>query len=274
MSDMSMNQKEYGGPIIDTHFHPMLGNEPVLGNHPHGLADYLREIGGLDLRHVCALVIAPKSDIQKTVEQNDALLQLSEDHGNLFLPVCSVHPLDGQEALDEIDRVCKKGARALKLHPNTQNFDVADPAIVKVVKRASENDIPVLFDAYSPFDSDQPGKFIKLSLTLPDARIILAHAHGSRFPDLIVYNILSQYPWWKRNVWIDLSATGPLFATSPFSEQFNWVLHKVGVDRLLFGSDYPIENPRTAASSIMKFDFNQEELEKIFYGNAANLFKL
>lgn len=267
-------QNGYNGPIIDTHFHPMLGKEPIMGSVPHGPDDYLREMSGLDLRHVCALVMAPRSDMGKTIEQNDAILQLSKDRGKVFLPVCSVHPLDGQEALDEIDRVCRRGAMALKLHPNTQDFDVSDPAVEKVVKKAYENGIPVLFDAYSPFDADQVGKFIKLSMTVPDARIILAHAHGPRFPDLIVYDILSRYPWWKRNVWVDLSATGPLFAASPFAEQFSWVLHKVGVDRLLFGSDYPLDSPKTAAISIMKLDFTDEEFRRIFHDNAAELFNL
>lgn len=274
MADTAAEGDDYRGPIIDTHFHPMLGEEPILGSSPHGPDDYLREIGPLDLKNVCSLVMAPRGDLEGTIEQNNAVLKLNRDRGNLFLPVCSVHPLDGQESLDELDRVCKEGARALKLHPNTQNFDVADPAVEEVVRRAGEHGIPVLFDAYSPFDADQAGKFVMLSVKVPESRIILAHAHGSRFPDLVVYDILSRYPWWTRNVWIDLSATGPMFADSPFAEQFAWVLRKVGIDRLLFGSDYPMDNPRAAVRNILKLPFTKEEFKGIFHDNAAALFKL
>lgn len=268
------NQGAYNDSIIDTHFHPMLGKNPLLGNSPHGPDDYLREIKPLDLEHVCALVMAPKSNIEKTIEQNDAVLQLGRSSGKFFLPVCSVHPFDGKDALDEIDRVCKNGAMALKLHPNTQDFDVADPSVEEVVKRATENNIPVIFDAYSPFDSNQAGKFVLLAMKFPEARLVLAHAHGSRFLDLIVYDILSKYPWWNRNVWVDLSVTGPMYANSPYAEQFTWVLRRVGVDRLLFGSDYPLDNPKTAAITIMKLEFNNKEFRMIFHDNAARLFNL
>lgn len=73
-------------------------------------------------------------------------------------------------------------------------------------------------------------------------------------------------------MWIDLSATGPLLSKSPFAEQFVWVLRKVGIDRLLFGSDYPIDTPRYAVDGIVELGFSRSELAKIFYKNARKLF--
>ena len=35
----------------------------------------------------------------------------------------------------------------MKLHPNTQDFDVADPAVVTVVAEATALGLPVLFDS-------------------------------------------------------------------------------------------------------------------------------
>lgn len=262
----------YSGPIIDIHFHPMLGSEPVMGSSSHTPGDYMHEIEGLDVRKTGALVMASRANIQLTREQNDFVLELGTKSKGRFYPVCSVHPLDGQEALDEIDRVVSRGAKCLKLHPNTQDFDVSDPGVEETVRRAAEKGVPVLFDAYSPFDADQPGKFVRLAMSVPDARLILAHAHGPRFPDLLVYDILSRYPWWRRNVWIDVSATGPLMSGSPFAEQFLWVMRKVGVDRLLFGSDYPLDKPKEAVHAIASLGFRPDELRRIFYQNASGLF--
>lgn len=53
----------------------------------------------------------------------------------------------------------------------------------------------------------QPGKFVQLAIAAPQARLILAHAHEPGFPQLLVYEILARYPWWPRQVWIDISAT-------------------------------------------------------------------
>ena len=151
-------------------------------------------------------------------------------------------------AIEELDRVAAAGAAWLKLHPNTQEFDVADPAVAPVVRKAAECGLPVLFDAYSPWDANQPGKFVNLAMAVPESRLILAHAHGPGFPQLLIYDILARYPWWGRNVWIDISATGPMLAGSPFADQFAWVLRKIGVDRVIFGSDYPVDDPLTAAA--------------------------
>jgi hypothetical protein len=162
----------------------------------------------------------------------------------------------------------------LKLHPNTQEFDVSDAEVLSVVKRAAARNVVVLFDAYSPFDANQPGKFVRLALEVPEARLVLAHAHGPRFPDLLVYEALSRYPWWQRNVWIELSATAPLMADGPMAETFAWVLRKVGIDRLLFGSDYPMDDPRAAVDACLQFGFSRAELERVFFRNAVDLLRL
>jgi predicted TIM-barrel fold metal-dependent hydrolase len=262
------------GPIIDAHTHPMLpGEAPILGA-PHSAEEYLRVAKGLDLRYAAAFVMAPLGDLPRTRSLNNKVLALSQPKSSKFLPVCSVHPGDGTEALLELDRVAKMGARGVKLHPNTQQFDVGDANVAAVVGRAAEHRLPVVFDGWSPFDANQPGKFVRLAMAVPDARLILAHAHGPQFPNLLVYEVLARYPWWRRNVWIDLSATAPLLARGPFAEQFAWVCRKVGVDRLLFGSDYPMDEPKSALEAVATYGFSKPELSAIFYNNAAQLFGL
>jgi uncharacterized protein len=274
MSSPKRLRRPYRGPIIDVHFHPMLGAKPSTGNRPHSIMDYDRSRENLDIRYVGSLAIAPRSDLQLTRKMNDDLLALGRRTRGRFYPMCSVHPLDGKAALKEIDRVAHGGAKGLKLHPNTQNFDVADPRVRAVVERSTEHGLPVLLDAYSPFDSDQPGKFIRLAMDVPESRLILAHAHGPRFPDLLVYEILSRYPWWKRNVWIDVSATASLLAGGPLMEAFGWVLCKVGTDRILFGSDYPMDSPTNAARAVCELGLSGQDLERVFFSNAAELFGL
>jgi len=263
----------YSGPIVDVHTHPMLPGGPVVRRESHGPREYLRAARGLDVRWIGALTMAPRADTVETTRRNDGVLALAR-RDRRFYPVGSVHPLDGPPALEEIDRIARSGARGLKLHPNTQQFDVADPTVRAVVERAAERRLPVLFDAYSPFDADQPGKFVRLAMEVPKARLVLAHGHGPRFPDLLVYEVLARYDWWGRNVWIDLSATGPLLARSPFAAQFAWVVRQVGVDRLLFGSDYPLDDPAPAVAAIAGLGFSAPELRRIFWTNATRLYRL
>ena len=249
----------------------MLDAESQIVSVPHPPEAYLELVRGSQVRRAAALTIAHHGDLQRTCARNDAVLQLAGDSGGFFFPACSVHPADGAAALRELDRVAAAGAAWLKLHPNTQRVDVADPAVAAVVRRAAQHDLPVLFDAYSPWDANQPGKFADLASAVPDARLILAHAHGPGFSQLLLYDILSRYPDWRRNVWVDISVTGPLLAGGPFAEQFAWVLRKFGIDRVIFGSDYPIDDPLTALGAVGSYGFSDEEQAAILHDNAAAL---
>jgi uncharacterized protein len=249
----------------------MLDPEGQIVGSPHPPEAYRALVRGSQVRRAAAITIAPSGDLERTRARNDAVLRLAWDSGGFFYPACSVHPADGAAALEELDRVAAAGAVWLKLHPNTQRLDVADPAVERVVRRAAELGLPVLFDAYSPWDANQPGKFVNLATAVPEARLILAHAHGPGFPQLLFYDIAARYPGWRRNVWVDISVTGLMFAGGPYAEQFTWVLRKVGIDRVVFGSDYPVDDPLTAAGAVAVLGFNDEEQAAILHDNAAAL---
>ena len=261
----------YLGPFIDAHTHPMLDADSQIVSVPHPPEAYRELVRGSQVRRAAALTIAHRGDLERTGARNDAILQLARDSGGFFFPACSVHPADGPAALDELDRVAAAGAAWLKLHPNTQRVDVADPAVAAVVRRAAQHGLPVLFDAYSPWDANQPGKFADLASAIPDARLILAHAHGPGFSQLLLYDILGRYPDWRRNVWVDISVTGPMLACGPFAEQFAWVLRKLGIDRVIFGSDYPMDDPLTALGAVDSYGFSDAEQAAILHDNAAAL---
>jgi predicted TIM-barrel fold metal-dependent hydrolase len=46
----------------------------------------------------------------------------------------------------------------------------------------------------------------------------------------------------------------------------------VGVDRVLFGSDWPLTSLEEAASSVRRLGFSQAEQAQVFNGNAEALF--
>jgi predicted TIM-barrel fold metal-dependent hydrolase len=263
----------YSGPVIDAHTHPMLDPEGQIVSEPHPPETYRALVRGSQVIRAAAITIARSGDLERTMNRNDAVLKLSVDSGGFFYPVCSVHPADGLAAIEELDRVAAAGAAWLKLHPNTQELDVADPAVAPVVRKAAECGLPVLFDAYSPWDANQPGKFMNLAMAVPESRLILAHAHGPGFPQLLVYDIIGRYPRWGRNVWIDISVTGALLAGSPFAEQLVWVLRKVGVDRVVFGSDYPVDEPQAAVRAFVQLGFTDAEQAAILHDNAEELLR-
>ncbi|CAN5581198.1 hypothetical protein BH11ACT8_BH11ACT8_23220 [soil metagenome] len=235
-------------------------------------ADYLARVDGLDLKAAGVLVMAPEGDLDATRRLNDAVLELASD--GPWYAVCSVHPRDGGAAMDEIDRVAAAGAKGLKLHPNTQSFDLADPGVAMIVTKATAHGLPVLFDGFSPFDPAQPGKFVSLAMSQPDARIAIAHMHFMKFAELLVYPVLERYPQFSRNVWFDMSAVSPFFAGSPYAQQFGWVCRQLGSDRLLWASDFPFDDPVASRSAVDTYGFTDAELRAICHDNAGALYGL
>jgi predicted TIM-barrel fold metal-dependent hydrolase len=57
---------------------------------------------------------------------NDLVLRLAREHPESFVPVVSVHPYR-KDALLELERCAKAGARLVKWLPNSMNIDPADP---------------------------------------------------------------------------------------------------------------------------------------------------
>jgi predicted TIM-barrel fold metal-dependent hydrolase len=265
----------YDGPVIDIHAHlAATADDLVNDRHSVGAAALAKAVGVDRVAHATAIVIAGRGDPVRTAAANDASLVAAGETDGFLIPVVSVHPHDGATALAELDRVAAAGARVLKLHPNTQAVDTADDAVAEVVARATEHNMVVLVDGWSPFDAQQPGKFVKLAMAIPDAKIILAHMNGPGFADLMVFHVLAKYSWWRRNVWFDLSATAPMLAGGPYAEQFRWVTRQLGADRVLYGSDWPLYDPAEALSAVRSLGFTEDEERQIFHDNAVRLLHL
>jgi uncharacterized protein len=249
----------------------MLGSNDQITADPHPPEAYRTLVKDTAITRAGALAVAFAGSLERTKTINDAVLKLSDDSGGFFFPVCSVHPADGKAALAELDRVAAAGCRWLKLHPVMQDFDVADPTVIDIVRHAAGLRLPVIFHADSPLDANEPGKFVKLAITVQESRLILAHAHGPSFTQLLVYAQQTRYWWWPRNVWAEISGTVSMLADGPLADQFIWILREVGIDRVLFGSNYPVDDPLVALRATQQLGFTDAELQAVLHDNAAKL---
>ena len=143
-----------------------------------------------------------------------------------------------------------------------------------VVKRGAELGLVFLFDGFSPFDANETGKFLLLAVGNPKARIIVAHIAGPRFAEITMFAMVKQFEWWPKNVWFGLSATSHTFVGSPFADQLVWVTRQIGIDRIVFGSDYPVDTPEHAVQDVERLGYIAPELRAIFHDNAAQLLGL
>jgi uncharacterized protein len=203
---------------------------------------------------------------------NDALIALASKHPKM-LPIATVHPYDGQAALDELKRVAERGLHVLKLHPHTQKFDAADPRVLTLVRRAGELSIVVLMDNANIVPGDNAALF-NLALQAPKTKFVFAHMGATEFR---FWNLLrlarTAEDLFGENIYFDISATVVLAADSPIEAEFVWTIRNVGVDQVLLGSDYPQFSLDQTLDALERLDLTAEEKAKIRLGNAERLFR-
>lgn len=265
----------YKGPIVDAHAHLRLTDDDGLSpTQPIGTAPLRKIDEEAGVAESALIVIARKGQPEKTAQQNDAVLAAAAASSGHFYPVVSVHPADGAAALTELERVAKLGAKEVKLHPNTQNFDVSDPEVGTVVEKCGELNLVVLFDSYKPWDANEMGKFLLLAVQHSKTKIVLAHMGYSYFREALSFAVLKHRLGMASNVWFDISAIAPGYADSPVRDELVWTIRQVGTDHILFGSDWPTYTPAEAIQAVHHLGFTQSEQKQIFHDNIVSLLGL
>jgi uncharacterized protein len=214
---------------------------------------------------------ALQGDLEHTRARNDALIALSSKYPKM-LPIATVHPYDGQAALDELRRVAGRGVKVLKLHAHTQKFDVADPRVFKLVQQAGALGVVVLMDNANIIAGDSEHLF-NLAVRAPKTTFVFAHMGGLNFR---FWNILglarTAKDFFMDNIYFDISGIVLLAADSPVEEEFVWTLRNVGIDRVLLGSDFPQFSLAQTLDALERLDLDASEKARIRYTNARRLF--
>jgi len=251
--------------VFDSHAHI----EPPGGAgriNPHTPGTVKALLSGMERAHVTRSLAmgTPVRDERRLAPANDALLAQSTAHPSL-IPVAAL-PSDEAAALAELNRVAKAGFHAVKVIPSQDPAQLR--ALDALVGRAAHLELVVLLDGWS-LELDG---LAKIALAHPDARLVVAHLGGIRFSDALVFDMLRRYPFYARNVWFDLSSVAHIYARSPFAAQLLWVCRRLGTDRILFGSDFPIISQADAIADVEALGFSEAEQRQILHDNAAALF--
>jgi len=215
--------------------------------------------------------MALQGDPAKVRADNDAHIALAAKYPEM-MPIVTVHPYDGQAALDELSRVAARGVKVLKLHPHTQRFDASDPRVLALVKQAGTLGLVVLMDNANILPGDSERLF-NLAVEAPKTKFIFAHMGAMNFR---FWNILALARtadgFFADNIYFDISATVVLVADSPIEAEFVWTLRNVGTDHVLLGSDYPQLTLGKTVAALKRLDLTAEETRNILAGNARKLF--
>jgi len=173
---------------------------------------------------------------------NDYVLNITRRYPNEFLAGVSINP-QRRDATDEIHRCADAGATLVKILPNAQQFNPADPRYKPFYRALAERRLPLLSHVgyeFSLIGKDQSlGDPDRLRLALEEGATVIA-AHACSY-GLILYEkflptfreFATRYP----HFYADISA---LTQPNRFMMLLHLRRHPELHDRLLFGTDYPL----------------------------------
>ncbi len=257
-------------PVFDVHVH-LRDGETSLRQYRDDVRVAGLELSGIGVMWFGGPHQARQGELAKIRAGNDSVIALAAAHPDV-LPIATVHPYDGDAAVAELARVAAAGVKVLKIHAHTQGFDIADPRVETLVRKAGELGLTVLMDNANILPGDSE-KLFNLVVRLPKTKFILAHIGGLNFR---FWNILALARtadgFGFENLYFDISATVLVVADSPVEEEFLWTLRNVGLDHVLLGSDYPQIGLGRTVDAFERLDLTDEEKAKIRSGNALTLF--
>lgn len=257
--------------IVDHHVHLRVGEADwtISPSQPRGLETIGKQARKAGITRT-GLVVVATGGPQTTKERNDALLAAVATDPQHYFAIASVHPADGLAALEEIDRLVRAGVRHLKFHPNSQEFDPAGPEFAAVLKKANEHRMILLVDCFNPMDRNHFSKLMMVALKNPQARFILAHMNMTDFRETASIGLLRKMRQ-AENIYFDLSVIASTYANSPLRQELVWTMRTIGMDRMIFGSDWPFNTPEEALKAVQALKLSSSEQRQVLGENALLL---
>lgn len=165
---------------------------------------------------------------------------------------------------DETDYIISSGLRGIKMHPDSQIFDLDDPRLFPMYEAASGR-IPIMPHMGDPrYNYSHPKKLRRVMELFPNLQVIATHFGGySMYEE--AYELLHD-----KDCVFDISSS-MMFMPEGVAEKF---INAYGAERMAFGSDYPLWNPVVETERFLKLKLTDEQFEQIAHKTAQRIFGL
>jgi len=238
-----------------------------------------REIlASMDASHVNKTVIFgfPWQNSLLFKQHNDYVSEVVSRYPDRFVGLSCFDPFSDQAA-EEARRCLQEGALSgigeLAFYQSgIENASMARLEPVMEICRAS--DLPVLIHTNEPIGHAYPGKtpntlaqIYQLIRAFPQNKIILAHWGGGLFFFGLLKKEVKES---LKNVYFDTAASPYLYHVAVY----RLAIELVGVEKILFGSDFPLLPPTRYFDEMKAAGLSEGEMQQICGLNASELFNL
>lgn len=176
----------------------------------------------------------------------------------------TLHP-DSDDIKRDIEEIISLGLKGVKLHPDIQKFKIDDYRCLKIYEEC-EGRLPILMHTGdSRFDYSNPNRLKPILEIYTDLVIIGAHFGGWS-----MWEKAGELLYKFKNLYVDCSSTFYALEDKQLKSLFNLY----GEDKILFGTDYPMWQPKVEVDRFLNLGFNDTMNKKILSENAIKLFNI
>lgn len=253
-------------PIIDFHTHPYLSAEEFYCFYPDAFEpsalQCMEDAKRAGITHICGSVILGKKydgGFDYTKNCNDRAFGLKKIMGDFYTAGFHIHPDFVRESITEIELRVKQGFGIIgELVPYMHGWsDYSQRNLSEILDAAEHYHLPVSFHTVSR----EPTETDKMIEAHPRVTFIAAHP-GDKEQFLSHLERIKKH----ENYYLDLSGTG-IF-------RYGLIAHgvrEVGSERLIFGTDYPICNPKMYVEAVLHEPISEGDMENILFKNARRI---
>jgi predicted TIM-barrel fold metal-dependent hydrolase len=218
----------------------------------------------------------PWKNSQLFKKQNDYIIEVVNRYPDRFIGLGCFDPFC-KGAAEETQRCLQQGGLSGIGELAFYQSGIDNTALERlqpVMDICKEQNRPVLMHTNEPIGHTYPGKtpntlaqIYQLIDTFSDNKIVLAHWGGGLFFFSLLKKEVKQR---LRHVYFDTAASPYLYD----SKVYRLAIDLVGVEKILFGSDFPLLTPDRYFDEMKAAGLTKGEMEHICGLNAAKLFNL
>ncbi|HZV48969.1 MAG TPA: amidohydrolase family protein [Candidatus Dormibacteraeota bacterium] len=204
----------------------------------------------------------------------ERIARVCERHPDRFRGLAGVDPTLGMAGLRELERgVREYGFVGAHLYPHWFELAPDHARYYPIYAKCCELDVPIMMQVGHCLSYGGPRTFPSVGRPITLDRV------ACDFPELKLIGIHIGYPWTEEmisvaykhpNVYIGCDAYAPKHWPSELCR----FIDSWGQDKVLFGTDFPVIDPRRALREIDELGFRPEPRRKLLELNARQLFRL
>lgn len=251
--------------IIDFHTHPFINQknnvcfyDKIVNNN-----NFKNIITKAGITQICGSVIYKTKNFNEIKDLNRESLELQIKWKNFYIPGIHIHPNYIDESIKELHYMSSVGVKLIgELVPYYNNWE--DYYNENMYYIYEEIDLLNMVVSLHTDNNTNMLNLEKAVNTFPNINFVAAHPN-----DKNLYNkhieLLKKY----NNYYLDLSGSG-LFRFGMLEN----LIKQVGSEKIIFGTDFPICNPKMYIEAVLFENISINNIENIMYKNAERLLNL